>query len=433
MTLANTAYADFTLCCVLTVICRKTLNMAMLRSVFFIALLLLSIVARSQSREALEERRKSVLQKIETTNQVLEKTLQNRVSELGQLRSLLKQIEQRNELIQNLSKDIELLETDIYQTADIVKALNRDLEDLKEEYASMIYMASKTRSGSSYQQLSYLFASESVNQLLNRLNYLKQYKETRHYQIEQIEQVASMLQGKQQVLQQQKADRQQLLAQEQAQQFAMEKMRQKQASLVKTLSTQEKSLKADLSLEQTALNNIERTLNPVVAQNEENQPLLAAVEEAPVTPVNTVADAKAPGVNVGLFVNNQAKLKWPVEEGFVSGKFGKQKHPVFEDVWVDNNGIDITTSANAPVKAVFDGQVSAVSQIPGMQNVIMVQHGNFYTVYARLKTSSVKPGQQVKAGEILGLVGQNKDGVPALQFQVWKRQQKLDPEQWLSQ
>jgi len=385
-----------------------------MKTALIIFLLAMPLWAYPQySRQQLEAERKNTLQKIENANKVLQETAQHKRSELSQLRAILRQIDQRQQLINNISREIYLIEEDIYETKDIVKALNQDLEELKKEYASMIYLSSKSRNSSAYQKLSFIFASESVNQMLSRVHYLNHYTQNREYQMEQIVQVADMLEGKMSALESQKEDRKQLLVQEKAQQWEMEQLRRKQASLVKALSTKEKELKYELAQEQAALQQLDRTLNPV------SQNALVA------------AGSNSEGADVHNFETNRMRLPWPVEKGFISGKFGKQKHPVFEDVWTDNLGVDITAPKDAKVMAVFGGVVKAVTQVVGMQQVVMVQHGKFFTVYARLKNVRVKPGESLAIGQEIGEVSVNKEGTSMLQFQIWEQQKKLNPEDWL--
>jgi murein DD-endopeptidase MepM/ murein hydrolase activator NlpD len=105
---------------------------------------------------------------------------------------------------------------------------------------------------------------------------------------------------------------------------------------------------------------------------------------------------------------------------------------VFEKVMIDNLGIDIRTKTNEPVRAIFAGKVAAVSQVPGLGFVVMLQHGEFFTVYARLKSVDVAKGEQVGMKDQLGVVGTNDEGFPELQFQIWRNQTRLNPEEWLA-
>jgi septal ring factor EnvC (AmiA/AmiB activator) len=120
-----------------------------------------------------------------------------------------------------------------------------------------------------------------------------------------------------------------------------------------------------------------------------------------------------------------------VARGFVSQRFGRHPHPVLKHVTVDNRGVDIQTEVGEQARAIFDGKVLTVANIAGMNNVVMVQHGEYFTVYAKLRTVSVTEGQQVKMRQPIGTVFTNPEGTTELQFQVWRNSTNLNPEQWL--
>ncbi len=133
------------------------------------------------------------------------------------------------------------------------------------------------------------------------------------------------------------------------------------------------------------------------------------------------------------FEGNKNKLPWPVDNGFVSGKFGKHAHPVLKNIIVENQGVDIQTEKAANVRAVFDGKVSTVAFVPGMNTVVIVQHGDYFTLYARLKNinANIKKGYTVKAKELIGEVFTDNNDNTEVHFEVWKNFDKLNPEKWL--
>ena len=133
-----------------------------------------------------------------------------------------------------------------------------------------------------------------------------------------------------------------------------------------------------------------------------------------------------------IFSKNKGKLPWPVSTGVVTGHFGTHAHPVFKRVQVENLGIDIQATPGTLVKAVCAGQVKAVAMVPGMQQVVIVQHGAYHTVYAHLSSTQVRIGQQLKALEPLGRLYTDKSGTTTLQFQVWRGGIKLNPLRWLA-
>jgi murein DD-endopeptidase MepM/ murein hydrolase activator NlpD len=133
------------------------------------------------------------------------------------------------------------------------------------------------------------------------------------------------------------------------------------------------------------------------------------------------------------FEGSFSKLQWPVSTGFISSKFGNNAHPVYKRLKVPNDGIDIQTNENQEVKVVFQGLVKAVAVVPGeMRYVVLVQHGDYFTVYAKLKKVLVNQGQFVNPNESIGIVNTDKNGTSELQFQIWKNNQKLNPENWLA-
>ncbi len=125
-------------------------------------------------------------------------------------------------------------------------------------------------------------------------------------------------------------------------------------------------------------------------------------------------------------------MAWPVSSGFISSKFGKHPHPVMKGIMQDNPGVDIQTQKDESVKSVYDGKVIQIAYVPGMYNVVILQHGEYYTVYSRLKEVNVKKGTLVKRAQPLGAVHTDTNGVSEVHFEVWKNYAKLNPEQWLS-
>ncbi|WP_238531562.1 murein hydrolase activator EnvC family protein [Nitritalea halalkaliphila] len=132
------------------------------------------------------------------------------------------------------------------------------------------------------------------------------------------------------------------------------------------------------------------------------------------------------------FAGNRGKLPWPVASGFISQKFGSTPHPTLKGYTIDNDGIDIQTTANADVRAVFDGVVMKVATVPGYGGTVLIKHGEYFTMYSRLKTITVKSGQTVKARDVIGKVATNKDGISEVHFETWKGLTPMNPASWLA-
>ncbi len=395
----------------------------------FPLLLLLSCFQVSfsqQTKGELKLERKERLRKVEEIASILEQTTADRFSSLDQLKAINQQLYQRKELLANVEIEIKNLEEEIKETDAVIRALERDLQGLMDEYKLMIYHSSK--SSNSYHKVSYLLSSVSFNQFLSRLGYMEQYHEARKRQIGQIRKVRNLLDQKRQLIVNQKNEKKELIITEKQQGIELVSLRQKKGELIKQLQRREKDLKVQLVEEEKYFKNV---ADLVVSNVEEG---LEAIKEKPVSKEEMFTERKLNKKAVAMassFEKSKGNLVWPVDEGFVSAKFGIQKHPVFEHLTSENIGVDIRTNKKQPVNAVFDGKVIAVTKVPGKHYLVMVQHGSYFTVYARLQKVNVSVGTEVQQGTLLGTVFTNEKDISELQFQVWRNSSKLDPENWL--
>ena len=136
----------------------------------------------------------------------------------------------------------------------------------------------------------------------------------------------------------------------------------------------------------------------------------------------------------GGFEKMRGSLPRPVSGSFkVTSRFGRHSLPDLPDVMYDNPGIDAEVAAGAVAQAVYGGKVSGVYMIPGFSTVVIVSHGNYYTVYGNLSGASVKVGDVVKQGQGLGriAVGEDDPGKGSIHFEVWRNREKLDPLGWI--
>jgi murein hydrolase activator len=166
--------------------------------------------------------------------------------------------------------------------------------------------------------------------------------------------------------------------------------------------------------------------NPVAATVDHSRPA-ASRNKPSYTPVTTPETSELSR----NFESNRGRLPWPVERGVITDQFGKHKHAVATRVEIENNGIDIQTSTGARARAVFDGKVTTIIPMAGVGQTVLIQHGTYFTVYARLASVTVSVGQTVSTKDVIGTVSNNEDGVAVMNFQIWKSQQKLNPTSWI--
>jgi septal ring factor EnvC (AmiA/AmiB activator) len=392
----------------------------------FLVLLLIGSLAfippvlGQQERSKLEREKKENLAKIKEAEKILEQTSSQKKNSLGQLQALSQQIRSQESLIRTYQANIKLLDSEINESENLVTSLEQDLKLLKEEYAEMIYQANKARNN--FGSLSFLFSATSFRQLVMRAQYLKQYTKSRQDQAREIQLVQIEINEQIEKTNESRNEQRQLLALQQLQNQGLITARKQQDNLVKQLSLKEKDLENDVKKRKQAISRLDNMIAEVIRLEMEKSKNASGDFE--LTP---------DGVRLSTnFQGNQKRLTWPVARGFVSSKFGLQPHPVLKGVKIENPGVDIQTQQNEVVRAVFDGEVSKIASIPGMNGiVIIIQHGEYRTVYANLRKALVRMGDQVKTKDPIGEVFTDSDGVSEVQFQVWKNFNKLDPLAWL--
>lgn len=407
---------------------------ALYRFAFFLALLGLPLVAEAQkqkSKAQLEKEKKENLNRIKEANRILQQTKKQKEASIGQLNAIKEKIEVQQGVISNISKEITYIKKDVQDTEGIIGSLQNDLQQLKAEYGRMIYAASKT--ANSYNKLMFLFASDNFNQFVRRLRYLQQYSESRKKQAEQINKVQTVLNGQIALLESKRQQQQNLLSKHVTESKNLQGLKQQQDSVITRLSKQESNLKQEVAERQQAVKKLDKLIADIVRE-EIARAARAAREAGKATSgsPNKVTLTPEAALISSSFAGNKGRLAWPVERGFVSQKFGRHNHPVLKGVVVENRGVDIQTSQGAQARAIFEGKVLTVATVPGMNNIVMVQHGEYFTVYAKLKTVNVKPGQTVKLKDAIGTVYTDSDGTTELQFQVWKNSSNMNPEDWIT-
>ena len=378
----------------------------------------------NDDRKRLEREKKENLQKIKEAQRILGETSSQRESTLGQLNAINQQIEARESLIKSISQEIEILSTQIDEVSSVINALEEDLVNLKNEYAYMVYAASKNTS--SYDRLMFIFSASTFNQLFARVKYMQQYSQARKNQIEQIQKVKETLVNQKEVIEGKQMEQKVLLDQQTIASQDLLALKTKQRAVVRELGERATELKREVEVRQREINKLESVIAKLI-KNE-----LKKERSLPSTRSEAVLAASAESLSIS-FAENKKRLGWPVSTGFVSQKFGPNPHPVMKNIMVPNDGVDIQTNRDAEVKAVFDGVVKMIASLPGPGNnkAVIVQHGEYFTVYSRLKEVAVKQGQALRLNDAVGLVYTDGNGVSALQFQIWHNQEKLNPETWL--
>lgn len=431
-----------------------------------------NLEAQSKKRQELEAQKVRLMDEIALANRILAETQKDRENSLGTIETVQQKIELRQKLIRTLDREVEIMSEEEAEMQAEIDTLRVRIERQKAKYAEMIRQAYKSRKNSS--RLMFILSSADFNQALRRIEYLKQYSAYRQQKIKEIQKEEQDLEAAVERLRVQKirknAVRGQL--QEESRKLSNEKLSQEEA--IKTYQAMEKDLEKQVKQKLKEAEKVEGQIQKIIAEeiararalaarknledraiklglvrgkdfssntsNERLETLIEAAEKAR-------AEANKPAVSkpeafeltpeartlAANFAANQKRLPWPVERGLVTGKFGPQRHPVVKSVIIDNKGIDIATEGNAPIRAIFDGEVSRMFRMPDGQLVVIINHGSYFTVYQGITNVTINKGQKVSKGQSIGSAYTNPiNAQTKLHFEIWNDNRAVNPLLWLS-
>lgn len=384
--------------------------------------------AQKQTKKDLENKKKQIQKEIDQTNQLLAETKKNKKHSLNELLMLNKKISDREELISTINGEISVLNRQIKENNESITGLQNDLTKLKAEYAKMIYYAYKNQD--SYSRMMFVFAAKDFEQAYMRLKYLQEYSDYRHKQAEKIVQTKKNLNEKVQDLETKKSDQRLLLGNQETEKQSLTSEKTEKEHVFSELQQQESKLKKDLEKKKQDAQKLQQAIQRVIEKELEKAQAEAAKENKP-KPQKLILTPESQQLS-NSFASNKSKLPWPVAKGVISEHFGVHPHPLMKDVDVNNNGVDVTTNNGSLARAVFDGEVKAVVNMPGSGQFVLLRHGDFLTIYSNLKDVYVKVGDKVTTKQNIGsILYDDDDSKTVMHFEVWKGQMKLDPEDWL--
>jgi len=383
--------------------------------------------AQKKSKAQLQKEKQQNLEKIKETERILSETAQQKKSSIGELTALNQRINQQETLITSIKSEMELLDLDIAENNEVIDALQKDVEKLKDEYATM--RLSAQRSSGKIDKLTFIFSAKSFDQMLMRLKHMEQYSKARKEQTEAITKVQSILGEQVKQIEVKKEEKSKLLGEEVNENNQLTGLKQKQKGVLRSLEKEEKRLKKDLDETKKAVAQLDELINKIIKEEIEK----AEREAREAREAKATKSTKAVETTVALsssFEENKTRFAWPAS-GFVSQKFGRQNHPVLKNVVTQNDGINIQTKQDEKVKTIFDGEVKMVAFIPSIGNSVIIGHGEYFTVYSGLKEVFVKKGQKVVTAQEIGQLQVNGEGISELRFQIRKSTVPLDPQGWL--
>ncbi len=410
-----------------------------------ITVFLSGFLSAQSKKSKLQAENKKLRSEINYLNSKLNQNKKQTTNLLDYVQDLDRKIKVREKIIQNIAQEKNIVQNEIQEKQEEVQQLKNEIALLKKQYKQVLINSYQRKNETN--PLLFILSADDFSQMYRRYQYIKTYSDYRKKQVNEIKEKEIVVQNNIIALEKDKKEKEKLLEEQrkEKEKVAIEKKEQQQ--LLVKLETKKNDIIAQINAKETRARKVQTQIEAIIKQEirfaRKKAELEAKFERekakkkgtTPKTPVKTVTrpltkEAKA---LASSFVANKGKLPWPVANGRITQGFGRQEYPGFKNIYVNNNGIDIGTNQGASARAVFKGKVSAIISIPGGNKAVLVQHGNYFSVYNNLEKIYVSKGQSVMTKQSLGKIyTDSKTGKTTLNFQVWKNSSKQNPAYWIN-
>jgi len=432
----------------------------MVKMFFSIVIMLsgMAAIAQPVTREELEKQQTQLKKELEETAKLLNDNRAKSKENYVQWKLVNDKVNIQDRIIDNISRDINILDNSLYTTQKDINRYDRLLDTLKQEYAKSMIYAYKNRSN--YDFLNFIFSAASFNDAIKRITYLKSYRNYREMMEENILRTQEFRKKKVEELSGTKKQKSEVLKVKDQEMSALEMEKKEKDRILNELKKQGKQLNKQMVATQNQLKKVTNAINAALKRAMDEAKKMAikksAVNEAgklsttnnnsnatitasgpsvktkrpeikKETPASVLLNAENITVNAN-FISNKGSLPWPVDKGYPVLHFGSNLLPSGSTIVQDC--ITVSTDVGSSVKAIFDGTVSSVMYVEDMQ-VVMIQHGKYFSTYSNLSNVSVQRGQSVKTGQVIGKAAANLDGDGSVDFYIYDEKTRFDPEKWL--
>ena len=372
----------------------------------------------------LERKRIELTKEINNIQKLISNSKNKKKLVVENIENLNYKLDLQNEVIKIINNELNIISASINNNQSVINQLLKSQELLKSQYADMILRSYKTRSKTG--KLMFIFSSSNFQQALKRIQYFKQYSDYQNNQLEQIEINTAELKVLGTQLIEEKTIQESLIIENQITKNNVSIQLLSKNKLLQSISSNEIQYVREIKNKQKTSAKIDKEIEKIIARAiaESNRKKKISSKVFALTP-----EAKILSNN---FTSNKGKLPWPVEKGYVTLKYGKQPHPVVKTATIQSNGIRIITASSQNVRSIFDGVIYRIISSKNGSKTILVQHGNFFTVYKNLSTIYVEKGDQVSTKQNLGKIITNKSsGQTILSFSLFKDNKTENPLLWL--
>jgi septal ring factor EnvC (AmiA/AmiB activator) len=397
--------------------------------------------AGAQTREELEKQRQQLKTEIEQTEKLLKDNKAKTKESLLQYNLISKKVNLQNQVIDNINKDVNMIDLNMRVISTDVRKYDLLLDTLKQEYAKSMVYAYKNRS--SYDFLNFIFSASDFNDALKRISYLKSYRTYREMQGQNILRTQELRKKRMNDLNIVKGQKSNVLTEKNKEMETLALQQKEKDRIVSELKKQGAQLSKQIAAKQKQIQKVNTAITAAIKQAQ--QDAIKAQKTTAKTTTTTTKTTKttkttAPKPQESVLLNaenqilnnnfekNKGSLPWPVDKGYVLMHYGS--NTLHSGTVMNITSITISSDIGNAVKAVFDGEVIFVKQIDNM-NMVVIQHGKYFTTYSNVTNVTVQKGNQVKTGQVIGKVGTYLDGSGTIDFYIQNESSNYDPEKWL--
>ena len=396
-------------------------NKILLSLLFFF---LISVSGRSQSSvQSLEKKIQSIQKDIKLAEKLLKETSKDKETTINQVTLLQAQINQRESLIKTYQNQVNAINKDIQNNKKEISALEAELALYRKEYSNLLVISYRNKGKAN--NLLFIFSSEDFNQAMRRMRYIQELNGLVKEKIEEIDSTQIKINIQLEKNERNKKEIEKILSEEKKEKATLLKERDNLNKDIASLKKKESQIQKDIKKKENETKELKKQIEKIIAEE-----IRKAKEREEASKKNNVKS-----VDYSLssnFAQNKGKLPYPVEQGIITGKYGLSQHPTQKKVTVNNNGIDISTTKGAKARSVFDGEICFITS-QGGNNVILIRHGLYFTLYSNLEKVFVKVGDKVSTGQEIGRIHTNvSDGKTILHFEIWQENKTtVNPALWI--
>ena len=368
---------------------------------------------QGQSRTEIEKKKKALQKEILNTNKELEQNKQAEKKAKDDIQDIEKSLDRTLSEKRNVEGEVYILSSNLSRKKAMLQSLSMDLKQSRESSrGSLMRLLSSDRYKNWWIDV---VMAGSLIEWMDRKENFKMFIENRKRQISVLNSEIEYIETRLQHLQESRVTKEKKIKGIEEQKKLLAGKHASHEALLVELDLEESKLRTRLGEKQKAKQKLDKVLKNLI--------------EAEIAK-RAARKKTAPSKASLSFADNKGNMDWPLF-GDVIRKFGKQAHPSLKNILIQNNGVDISSIDNQ-VLAVHAGKVISMQYIPGNHFVVIMQHGQYYTVYSNLDSTEIRTGDNVVRGQAIGKAIQDSDSRHLVHFEIWDGKKNLNPSHWLA-